>query len=80
MNARCLTPQVGSAADSAASSEDASLLACAKTDERARHSKEKTGRRSIVTMLPAVEVPRGKALGTEHEGRRVDWAGEEKMK
>lgn len=78
MKARCLTPQGGSALDSAASSEAASLLACASTDGRARDSKEKTRRRSIVTTLPgAVEVPRWKASVTRHEGRRVDgdWRG-----
>lgn len=68
--AHCLTPHVGSAADSAASSEAASLLACALTDQTAKDSKEKIRRRSIVTTLPgAVEVPRGRASGARHEGR-----------
>lgn len=67
--AHCLTPQVGSAADSAASSEAESLLACAQTDQTAKDSKEKTRRRSIVTTLPgAVEVPRGRA-SARHEDR-----------
>lgn len=81
MKAHCLTPQGGSALDSAASSEAASLLACASTDDRARDSREKTRRRSIVTtLLEAVEVPRWKASVTRHEGRGFDGTGEGKMK